>query len=46
MNGNDDEVDEEGNTSIHQLTKGEDLSILESQIISTPHLLFMLNKNG
>jgi hypothetical protein len=28
LNGGEDEVDEEGNTSIHQLTKGDDLNIL------------------
>ena len=46
MNANDDEIDEEGNTSIHCLSKFEDLSSYGGQVESQPHLLFMLNKAG
>lgn len=39
-------IDKEGNCSMHQLTKFEQLQDLEDQISSSPHLLFLLNKNG
>ena len=39
-------IDEEGNSSMHQLTKFEQLQDLEDQISSSPHLLFLLNKSG
>lgn len=41
-----DGVDDEGNTTMHQLTKFEHLQELDEQINNTPHLLFMLNKTG
>lgn len=39
-------MDEEGNTSLHQLTKFDALSDLETQVYQQPHLLFLLNKDG
>ncbi len=46
MDPNDGAVDEEGNTTMHQLTKFEDVNDLQNQISSNPHMLFMLNKQG
>ena len=44
MDPNDEGIDEQGNTTLHQMT--QDLFLLETQIDSMPHLLFMLNKHG
>ena len=46
MDPNNDGIDEEGNTTMHQLTKFEHLQEMDQQINQTPHLLFMLNKLG
>lgn len=46
LNLNDDFIDDEGNTSMHQLTKIEDIHDLDTLIELHPHLLFMLNNNG
>ena len=40
------QMDEEGNTTLHQATKLDDASYLETQVTKNPHLLFMLNKEG
>lgn len=44
MDPNDDKVDDDGNTTMHQLTKFEKLYDYQALIDSNPHLLFMLNK--
>jgi hypothetical protein len=46
MDPNDNIIDEEGNTTMHQLTKFEGILDLHNQIDTSPHLIFMLNKHG
>jgi len=46
LDPNDEGIDEEGNTSIHHLTKFNDISLFEQQLLNQPQLLFMLNREG
>ena len=47
LDPNDEGIDDEGNTSIHHLTKNnQDLENFGTQIQNQPHMLFMLNKQG
>lgn len=47
LNEPDDQMlDEEGNTSLHQATKLEELEHLETQATINPHMLFILNQMG
>ena len=39
-------MDDEGNTSLHQATKFEEMELLETQATVNPHMLFILNQLG
>ena len=39
-------MDEQGNTSLHQATKFEEMDILDNQATINPHMLFILNHLG
>lgn len=39
-------MDEQGNTSLHQATKFEEIDILDNQATINPHMLFILNHLG
>jgi len=39
-------MDDEGNTTLHQATKFEELELLEMQANNNPHMLFILNQLG
>ena len=47
LNDPDDHMlDDDGNTSLHQATRLEELDILENQATINPHMLFILNQMG
>lgn len=39
-------MDDEGNTSLHQATKFEEIDLLDNQATINPHMLFILNQMG
>ena len=41
---NDEGLDDEGNTSVHSLTKHPDYSLYQKQVLACPQMMFMLNR--
>lgn len=42
----DENIDEDGNTSLHQVTKMEGLQEMDMAAFASPHMLFLINKEG
>ena len=42
----DHPVDQEGNTTLHQATRYEEVGLLETHATQNPHMLFLLNNEG